>query len=115
MSSRRSPRTPKLRPPRPPLKRPPRGLPGRPARPLLGRPTKGPAGEPDKAAAEKAAKELAEVEVANDQPSSPAAPAPGKYLRVGDDLFIHPLGTTSTRVPAEGEVFDDEALATSGL
>ena len=53
--------------------------------------------------------------MADDQPPSPAAPAPGKYLKVGDDLFVHLPGTASTRAPAEGEVFDDEALATAGL
>nr|XP_040256265.1 uncharacterized protein LOC120973990 [Aegilops tauschii subsp. strangulata] len=82
-----------------------RGLPGKPAA----------AEEPGKAAAGEAAAEPAEEEVANDQPSSPAAPAPGKYLRVGDDLFVCLPGTAVTRAPAEGEVFDDEALATAGL
>nr|XP_020167124.1 fibrous sheath CABYR-binding protein-like [Aegilops tauschii subsp. strangulata] len=75
--------------------------------------SQGPTGEPGKAAAEEAAKEPAEEKVANDQPSSPTAPAPGKYLRVG--LFIRLPGTTSTRAPAKGEVFDDEALAIAGL
>nr|XP_020193676.1 translation initiation factor IF-2-like [Aegilops tauschii subsp. strangulata] len=76
---------------------------------------KGPAEETSEAAAEEAAKEPAGEEVANDQPSSPTAPTLGKYLRVGDDLFIRLLGTASTRAPAEGEVFDDEALAIAGL
>ena len=53
--------------------------------------------------------------MANYQPSSHAAPAPGKYLRVGDDMFVRLPGMVSTRAPAEGEVFDDEVLATAGL
>ena len=36
-------------------------------------------------------------------------------MRVADDLFVHLPGTTSTRAPTEGEVFDDEALAATGL
>nr|XP_020160703.1 uncharacterized protein LOC109746002 [Aegilops tauschii subsp. strangulata] len=71
--------------------------------------------EADKASAKEDAKKPAEEEVANDQPSSPAAPAPGKYLKVGDDLFIRLPWMASTRAPAEGEVFDDEALTTAGL
>lgn len=71
--------------------------------------------EAAKAAAGEAAKKPAEEEVASDQPSSPSAPAPSKYLKVGDDLFVRLLGTADTRAPAEGEVFDDEALATAGL
>nr|XP_020156260.1 uncharacterized protein LOC109741581 [Aegilops tauschii subsp. strangulata] len=85
--------------------------------------TKGPAGEVGKAAAEEAGKAVAEVagkgpageEMADDLPSSPIAPVLGKYLKVGNDLFVHLPGTASTRAPAEGEVFDDEALATTGL
>ena len=38
-----------------------------------------------------------------------------QVLKVGGDLFVHLPGTASTRVPAEGEVFDDEVLATAGL
>ena len=30
-------------------------------------------------------------------------------------MFVHLPGTASTRAPTEGEVFDDEALATAGL
>nr|XP_020178476.1 TATA element modulatory factor-like [Aegilops tauschii subsp. strangulata] len=85
------------------------------AKGLAGEPDKGPARESGEAAAEEAAKEPTMEEVANDQPSSPAAPAPGKYLRVGDDLFVRLPGTVSTRAAAEGEVFDGEALATAGL
>nr|XP_020200999.1 serine/arginine repetitive matrix protein 1-like [Aegilops tauschii subsp. strangulata] len=84
---------------------------------------KGPAGEAGKAAAKGASeaatgaadRAAAEKEVANDQPPSPPAPAPGRYLKVGDGLFIHLPGTAGTRAPAEREVFDDEALATAGL
>ena len=36
-------------------------------------------------------------------------------MKVGNDLFVHLLGTASTRAPTEGEVFDDEALASAGL
>nr|XP_020147919.1 uncharacterized protein LOC109733133 [Aegilops tauschii subsp. strangulata] len=84
---------------------------------------RGPAGEASKdtaegaseAAAGEADKAVAEEEEANDQPSSPPAPASGRYLKVGDDLFVHLPGTAGTRAPAEGEVFDDEALAAVGL
>nr|XP_040245411.1 uncharacterized protein LOC120964654 [Aegilops tauschii subsp. strangulata] len=71
--------------------------------------------EAAKAAAGEAAKGPAEEEVANNQPSSPAAPAPAKYLKVGDDLFVRLPGAAMTRAPTQGEVFDDEALATAGL
>ena len=30
-------------------------------------------------------------------------------------MFVHIPGTASTRAPAEGEVLDDEVLATAGL
>nr|XP_040249570.1 nucleolar and coiled-body phosphoprotein 1-like [Aegilops tauschii subsp. strangulata] len=70
---------------------------------------KGPAGEASAAAAEE------EEEVAVDRPSSSAAPGPGRYLRVSDDLFVHLPGAPSTRAPVEGEVFDGEVLAAVGL
>ena len=70
---------------------------------------KGSGGEPGKAAAEE------EVEVVDDQPSSSAASGSGRYLKVSDDLSVHLPGTASTRVPVEGEVFDDEVLAAAGL
>nr|XP_020170748.1 A-kinase anchor protein 5-like [Aegilops tauschii subsp. strangulata] len=73
------------------------------------------AGEANKAAAEEAAKEPAGEGAADDQPSSRAASALGKYLKVGADLFIRLPGTADTKAPAEGEVFDDEALATAGF
>ena len=84
---------------------------------------KGSAGEPGKAAAEEAGKgpageagkAAAEEEVVDDQPSSSAASGSGRYLRVSDDLFVHLPGTASIRAPTEGEVFDDEVLATAGL
>ena len=76
---------------------------------------KGPAGEAGKAAAEEAGKGPAVEGVVDDQPSSSAASGSGKYLKVADDLFVHLPGTASTRVPTEGEVFDDKALAAAGL
>nr|XP_020194970.1 tol-Pal system protein TolA-like [Aegilops tauschii subsp. strangulata] len=76
---------------------------------------KGPAGESGEATAEEAVEEPAGEGAADDQPSSSAAPRTGKYLKVGYDLFIRLPGTADTRAPAEGEVFDDEALATAGL
>nr|XP_040245375.1 AF4/FMR2 family member 1-like [Aegilops tauschii subsp. strangulata] len=90
---------------------------------LAGEAGKATAKEAEKAAAEKAAraafgeaaKKPVEEELANDQPSSPAAPTPPKYLKVGDHLFVRLPGTADTRAPAKGEVFDDEALATAGL
>ena len=83
---------------------------------------KRPAGESGKATAEEAGKgpagdsgkAAAEEEVVDDQPSSSAASGSGKYLRVGDDLFVHLPGASSTRAPIEGEVFDDEVLAAAG-
>ena len=50
-----------------------------------------------------------------DQPSSSAASGSGRYLKVSDDLFVHLPGTASTGAPVEGEVFDDEVLAATGL
>nr|XP_045087384.1 myristoylated alanine-rich C-kinase substrate-like [Aegilops tauschii subsp. strangulata] len=100
-----------------------KGLAGETSEAAAGEAGKGPtgetgeaaAGEAGKAAAEEAAKWPAREGVAEDQPSSPAALAPGKYLRVGDDLFIRLPRVANTRAPDEGEVFDDEALATAGL
>ena len=66
---------------------------------------------PGKATAEEAGKGPTGEGLVDDQPSSSAAPGPGKYLKVGDDLFLHLPGTASTRAPAEGEVFDDKVLA----
>ena len=34
---------------------------------------------------------------------------------MGDDLFVHLLGASSSRAPIEGEVFDEEVLAAAGL
>ena len=50
----------------------------------------------------------------DDQPSSSSTSGPGRYLKVGDDLFVH-LPGASSRAPAEGEVFDGEVLAATGL
>nr|XP_040258355.1 CRACD-like protein [Aegilops tauschii subsp. strangulata] len=77
---------------------------------------KGPALEASKAAAEEAGKgpaqeankAAAEEGMVDDQPSSSAASGSGKYLKVGDDLFVHLPGTARTRAPTKGEVFDDE-------
>ena len=66
----------------------------------------GPAGEAGKASAEE--------EVVGDQPPSSSTSGPGRYLKVGDDLFVH-LPGASSRAPAEGEVFDGEVLAATGL
>ena len=68
---------------------------------------KGPAGEAGKAAAE--------AGVVDDQPSSSTTSGSGEYLKVADDLIVHLPGMASTRAPTEGEVFDDEALASAGL
>ena len=38
-----------------------------------------------------------------------------KYLKVGYVLFVCLPGMAGGRAPAEGEVFDDEALAAAGL
>ncbi|KAM3410375.1 hypothetical protein ACQJBY_002530 [Aegilops geniculata] len=84
---------------------------------------KGSAGEPDKAAAEEAGKgpvgeagkAATEEEVVDDEPSSSTASGSGRCLKVSDDLFVHLPGTASTGAPVEGEVFDDEVLAATGL
>ena len=67
----------------------------------------GPVGEAGKATAEE--------EVVDDQPPSSSTLGPGRYLKVGDDLFVHLLGASSSRAPIEGEVFDKEVLAAAGL
>ena len=53
--------------------------------------------------------------VVEDQPSTPEAPSPSRYLKIGDVLFVSIPGTASTRAPVEGEVFDEEVIATVGL
>ena len=60
------------------------------------------------------AKASAEEEVVGDQRPSSSTLGPGRYLKVGDDLFVH-LPGASSRAPAEGEVFDGEVLAAIGL
>ena len=67
----------------------------------------GPAGEAGKATSEE--------EAVDDQPPSSSTSGPGRYLKVGDDLFVHLPGASCSRAPAEGEVFDGEVLATTGL
>ena len=88
------PRTPRQGPPR----RPARLLPRAPAVDL-------PVGP---------AKASAEEEVVGDQRPSSSTLGPGRYLKVGDDLFVHLPGASSW-APAEGEVFDGEVLAATGL
>ena len=56
----------------------------------------------------------AEEEVVGDQPHSSSTSGPGRYLKVGNDLFVHLPGASSW-APAEGEVFDGEVLAATGL
>ena len=73
------------------------------------------AGEPGKGPAGEAGKTAAEEEAVDDQPSSCAASGSGRYLRVGDNLFAHIPGASSSRAPIEGEVFDEEVLAAAGL
>ena len=73
-------------------------------------PTEGTSGGP----AGGAGKASAEEEVVGDQPPSSSTSGPGRYLKVGDDLFVH-LPGASSRAPAEGEVFDGEVLAATGL
>ena len=51
----------------------------------------------------------------DDHPSSSATSGSGKYLKVSNGMFVHLPWTVSTRAPTEGEVFDDEVLATAGL
>ena len=50
-----------------------------------------------------------------DQPPSSSTSGPGRYLKVGDDLFVHLPGASSSRAPVEGEVFDEEVLAAARL
>ena len=42
-------------------------------------------------------------------------PQPGAYLKAGDDIFIKLPWVSSSRVPVEGETFDEEVLASAGL
>nr|XP_040251879.1 uncharacterized protein LOC120968926 [Aegilops tauschii subsp. strangulata] len=53
--------------------------------------------------------------VVKHQPSTSEAPTSGKYLKIGDDLFVSILGIASTKAPAEGEVFDEGVIAAAGL
>ena len=53
--------------------------------------------------------------MADDQPPSSSTSGPGRYLKVGDDLFVHLPGASSSRAPTKGEVFDSEVLAATGL
>ena len=66
----------------------------------------GPAGEAGKATAEE--------EAVDDQPPSSSTSGPIRYLKVGDKLFVHLPGASSSRAPIEGEVFDGEVLAVTG-
>ena len=76
---------------------------------------KGAAEDAAKAPAGEAGKAAAKEEVVDDQPSSSAASGSGRYPRVSDDLFVHLPGSSSSRAPIEGEVFDEEVLAAAGL
>ena len=76
---------------------------------------KGPAKEPGKGPPEGASKATAEEGVFDDLPSSSATSGFGRYLRVGDDLFIHLPGASRTKAPIKGEVFDAEVLTAAGL
>ena len=67
----------------------------------------GPAGEAGKATTEE--------EAVDDQPPSSSTSGPVRYLKVGDDLFVHLSDASSSQAPAEGEVFDGEVLAATGL
>ena len=51
--------------------------------------------------ADGAGKASAEEEVVGDQPPSSSTSGPSRYLKVGDDLFVH-LPGASSRAPAEG-------------
>ena len=42
-------------------------------------------------------------------------PQPGAYLKAGDGIFIKLPWASSSRAPVEGEVFDEELLASAGL
>ena len=78
-------------------------------------PDKGHAEEPGKGPAKETGKGTAEEAAVDDQPSSSAASGSGKYLKVGEDLFVHLPGASSSRAPIEGEMLDDEVLAAAGL
>ena len=71
--------------------------------------------EADKGAVEEADKTAAGERMVDNQPSSSIASSSGKYLKVGDNLFILLPGTASTGAPNEGEVFNDEVLTAAGL
>ena len=42
-------------------------------------------------------------------------PQPGAYLKAGDGFFIKLPWASSSRAPIEGEIFDEELLASAGL
>ena len=42
-------------------------------------------------------------------------PQPGAYLKAGDGIFIKLPWASSSRAPIEGEIFDEELLASAGL
>ena len=72
-------------------------------------------GVPGKATTGEVAKDPAREVVVNDQPSSSSAPAPSRYLKFGDDLFVSIPREAGTRTPLEGEVFDEEILTAAGI
>ena len=65
--------------------------------------------------AREAGKATAKEDAVDDQPPSSSTSGPGRYLKVGDDLFVHLPGASSSRAPTEGEVFDGEVLAATRL
>ena len=46
---------------------------------------------------------------------APAAAGTGAYLEAGNGIFIQLPWASTSRAPAEGEVFDGEVLASAGL
>ena len=67
-----------------------------------------------KAAREQGATSTADPSVAGAAPGS-EEPQPGAYLKAGDGVFIKRPWVSSSRAPIEGEIFDEELLASAGL
>ena len=59
-----------------------------------------PAGGTGKATTNEAGKAAAKEEVVDDQPASSATSGSSRYLKVGDDMFVHLPGTAGPRAPA---------------
>ncbi len=62
----------------------------------------------------KLASREARTPAASAEPGS-EEPQPGAYLQAGDNIFIKLPWASSSRVPVEGETFDEEVLASTGL